>query len=393
MRPKAGPERQACNPSNTMRGERACHSGDFTMASRGSLRSILRSRGSLTELLSVAVILGLAVNLLATAVWDAIPKWSSWVLAGVLVAGSSVYLWLRRFGNRRIRRKFQGVVFVDPNTRMPMSVEGYRLAEELERLCEAAFKENPALKAQWNEHPLDRTVELDEKKLRGDAHVDRGASGLLHELISYIILDRISTCLVDYFNLRKSPRDKLVTLERKDAPSLLADNRFFALFSAPMADRPLWKRFPQNRHVERVVMAMQDGLHFSRFDLVLPEGSAVKSGTRGRVELRTPHFEISIRPRFHATITTVSRAFLKHYLNVNAQTWKVECTINVRIYWRTALWTRRSPMILWLDEMIGSVERLFSFPHFVQRSHWNTIETLLALQVPPSSEVRARRGN
>ena len=119
------------------------------MSPRPPLASVLKDRSSIVELVLAAVVLGLGVNLLATAVGiyfqDAV--WPLTLLgASLVVLGISVTA-RRLFGASRIERKFEGFVCFRRETSELIPVPQYEYVEKLIDHVTALFAENEAPKS------------------------------------------------------------------------------------------------------------------------------------------------------------------------------------------------------------------------------------------------------
>lgn len=61
---------------------------------------------------------------------------------------------------------------------------------------------------------------------------------LLAEAVEYLVLDKISTHLTDYFNEESFAEQNLKVYRREDVPDILLRNRFLETFSRPTEQRP-----------------------------------------------------------------------------------------------------------------------------------------------------------
>src|SRR6266511_5360764 len=122
----------------------------------GRTDSILSVRASLIEIVAVAVVVGLGVNLLAAGIVARF-GWSgamTILLGAVLVLGGCGYLWWR--ASPRINKKlvFEGVFVVTRRNNEVVSIDRYNFAESMAGYVRALSAENRALGRAWADSSL-----------------------------------------------------------------------------------------------------------------------------------------------------------------------------------------------------------------------------------------------
>jgi hypothetical protein len=202
------------------------------------------------------------------------------------------------------------------------------------------------------------------------------------EAVEYFVLDRLSTILTDYFNRNANiDSQEVVSLERKDIPSVLLSNRFLELFSRPMDER---EPFLDNRRegamerldgvATKIVSAHAGGAYFDNFDLTLPRGSAISRGENHSISMSTRRFSLRLETMFDGFMTVLPRRFEKLYLGERYDklgVYKVELKIEMKLRLRTLLSRRGWQYFQWIDLFIDRMEADFSFDRFVLESGWN----------------------
>jgi len=135
---------------------------------------------------------------------------------------------------------------------------------------------------------------------------------LIMEATEYFILEMLSTHLTDYFNDEKFKEENLTTIERKDIPHVLLENRFLNLFSKPMEERAAFK----DRYIPKGIRGSSQvgGAEFSYFDLILPTKSKVSRIDEKTFEISTQKFSLQVTISYMGTDELLPTNFERYYL-------------------------------------------------------------------------------
>jgi hypothetical protein len=250
----------------------------------------MERRSALAELSLVALLIGLGVELVASALptkLDLTPG-RAIVVGLLLIVVGFCYLLRKLVTHTRRIEIFSGLFVADAKTQAPIRIRRYRLSEKLCGFLEAAFSENPALQALWQAD-----------KLTGNLRARLGrkpckSGQLLTEALEYYLFREFSMHVGDFFNQSGHDSNGLTTLEREDVPDVLLRNRFLELFSKKTEERPAFtndvshdiKELPKG--VKLVLAYAPDGrAMYEHFDLVLPKGSRVCREGQGAIRIDT----------------------------------------------------------------------------------------------------------
>ena len=354
------------------------------MPSPAVLASVLRNRATLIELVLAAVVLGLGVNLLATAA----AAYFSESVGGLALLGLSLCVLAfaliarRTFSTAQLERKFEGFVCFKGESSDLISIPRYEYSEELESFFEALFAENSAPRKLWESDPVHKTIEHDLDS--GSARVRTTEAGqLLIEATEYFVLEKLSTHLTDYFNQSGLEDSELRELSREDVPSIVFRNRFLDTFSRPMRERAA---FADTSHSpgdlsDRIVSAFgPGGLRFSKFDLVLPVGAMVKRLSPRSIQIEAPKFTITLAVAFDGFGSNLPRGFEELYLGdvkfTEVSTYQIFISAIVKFKPLALLSRSGWEYHSWLDSFLTKLERDFSKREFLARIRWNTAVTV-----------------
>ncbi|MCY2951985.1 MAG: hypothetical protein NTU53_08410 [Planctomycetota bacterium] len=417
------------------------------------LSEMLKGRSSFIEVLLVAVVLALGVNLIAAYLAAVLPpvSTSGHTVRTVLerfrdhvlgVGGFAVitiavlYIFLRLFGRRQRTAQIAGFILWHRQENRVLPVERYHFAVELQEYLEAAFHENAALEHLWRKEPLQSNPpkfkcgnqpypqsyalirEATEKFNCGNQPYPQSYA-LIREATEYCILEELSTHLTDYFNDDRFSKHRLRVLERNDIPAVLLSNRFMELFSRPMDDRA---KFLENQQPEgpqaqmagteanvetEPVAVWADGLIYKRFDLTLPADATVSRLSSGEIQVKTNRFTLRFGIQFDGMSTVLPSEFLERYLQIKQEclqeilsfgVFDIQIRISVSFGHGSLIRATGWDYYRWIDSFLDCLNDKFSQEAFFTRIGWNSALTVLQCldqssrsTMKPSAVPKAKR--
>lgn len=350
------------------------------------LAGALRDRASFTELLLVAVLLALAINLLA----GALPNSLGWrasrvaLLSGLLGLLAVASLVRRIYKQSEYRRLLEGFFVYHTPTNRIVEVSRYEFSEQLSSYLEGAFAENPALKALWDDQPLRRPQKQGDDA--PEVSTSRShAAALLREAVEYFLIDHSSMHITSYFQKRDLEAKRLQRFHRRDVPDVLLSNRFMELFTRPIEERIPFRRSSGGGPERGIVIAAwgEGGAIYQRFELVLPRGSAVTRLSDNTIEIATRRLTLQLRAAFEGYVTNLPRDFERRYMGIEdaAKAEAFGVSISVSVTFRpTALFSRSGwDYYHWVDSFLASLEHGFSEAAFFDRINWELALTVSEL--------------
>jgi len=343
------------------------------------VQGIVISRKSLIELVTVAILLALGVNLIASYIIT-LPIFSHLVIllmGAILCFISMLYLLVSHLLGRRIEnRGYKAFLIYNKKKNEIIPVPRYAFSEGIYRYMQSAFVENTALKTLWEKEPL-RGLSV------GDQHKRNKSAQLLLEAVEYFVLSRLSTHLTDYFADESFKKENLKVYLREDVPEVLLRNRFLEMFSRPMENRPAFieKTFGEDRHGEIVGAYGSNGVIYERFDLVLPKESIVRRPKDYRIEIETKKLKMSVTVRFEGFNTVLPEGFEQYYLGIDDWQDITEYEVDIDIEVLMKLWAFFSGIGWeyhhWVDSFLNAIENDVSKDAFFDRLGWEAVYTLL----------------
>lgn len=370
---------------------------------------ILTRRKDFIELVCIAAILALGINLLAglllTNEW--LPRQVSLYLAISLILGALIWILVISFPARTYSKQFGAFFLLDQDNNL-IAVDDYDFSFHLAKTVHAVLKENAAFQSLWSTSPLvargnsvgqsiaavqdgKRTSKPAQRPpsyvamtrfTQTDDYHEPDSAALLREAIEYLVLDELSTHLSTYFN-EYSDEDKYIReYQRKDIPTLLLDNRVLELLSTPFEQRAafvnLFKDEKDKPHGEIVKLYALGG-EFSRFDLVLPAETSVARPEPGTIAIENNRFVLTITAEYHGYGAVVPDDFMSLYLrrdprNLDAR----QATITIEYKIKALSLLRRSgwEYYRWVDSFAAAIEKSYSMDSFFQRIQWDSLSVL-----------------
>jgi len=397
---------------------------------RLSLRDALDTRRELGRLLVVAALLAISVNLISSEISTLLPEPlplgrvgvlshpALW-LGLVLLVGCLWYLAQVVFRSRVLGGSFSGFVILNPEDAEIVPVREYELTTELRRALRAVFLENKALEAAWKQHPISRPKPprppeppQPEKPVRGprDGFIavvrreveedteEPKAAALLREALEYVVLERLSTHLRDFFEHRSSSKMKLVReYKREDVSSLLLQNRVLNLLCTPIENRIAFAdsgNLSSDAGGEVHLIMGPDGQVYSRFDLMLPTDTVISRPEPGLLRLSHKRIVVDIRIAYDGFGANLSREFLAYYVGIDPMLADVRL-VRIEVEGRVPRWSLlRSAgweYYRWFDSFSDRLETLVSRDALLKRINWDALSAHLFVSTRLSSSRGTQR--
>jgi len=340
------------------------------------IEEISSSRAAFAEVAIAALILGLAVSLLASIIYDHLRSNLILLLLGSLIVIFLCLLVLaKKIGKARTAHlNLKAFFILDTEKNTLVKIPRYRFGESLCDFMRGAFKENRALQKQWD---IEKIYDLKRDRSSGKKPA---AFRLVEEATEYFILERLSTHLTDYFNAKDYSKKELKEYTRNDVPDILLNNRFMELFSAPMKDRAIFQTNGDIKGEDRIVYAVnEEGGIYAKFDLILPRQTRI-SRTEDGILIDAEYFTLSIKNSFDGMGFVIPRGFLKYYLGKkwehhNEYKIKVDLEVNFKLksLFGKAKWDYHS----WLDGFLTSLAKSMEASTFFKEIQWELASTML----------------
>lgn len=368
---------------------------------KGVISELLAMRASLVELVVVAVLLALSVNLISSSLPSLIPLSPACTLAAGLAIGilALAYSGFRFISTRHRIVSLKGVFIYDGKANSLISIPRYQYGIKLAAYLQAAFSENEALKTWWDNEPLREQIEVsDESIIIKELHSHQ----LIAEATEYFILDELSSHLSTYFSKDSYEKNRLDTFSRNDIPDVLLKNHFLELFSKDMEERPAFIRQDANKEKpfpgklvyekgddvglydrgETPFAKGEGGAIYNRFELALPEKSKLRRLEDGEIEIRTNRFCILLSVDLSKIPTYVPNEFYQFILALDKKPkdvteFEVEVRIGVTFKPGAFLSSKGWEYYYWIDSFLNEYEKSFSIDAFLDSIGWNESLTMM----------------
>jgi hypothetical protein len=360
--------------------------------SSGYLSLLRLNRSQAFELLLVAVVLGVGVNLLANYLSTELSALET-VIVGVVVTLVAAGLLLGRTLRPPPRvRRFNGFFLYDADENaLARHDPRYELGYSLQRYLQAAFAENDSMKAVWDANPLSSRLGEDP----GEASPDRDKSlDLIRQATEYFLLRSFSKRLSDHFASGDYSGDDLETYSHADLPQFLLENKFFRTFAEPMEERAAFLPDVPGSPKWRVVSATSpEGAMYERFELVLPKGWGVTRSAGNKMEIQTARFALTIEIESEGWGELLPETYVPYYLGLEvdpehpderytAMSIGVSITIAARRTWPLSRMVWKD--YRWIDRWIADLHPQISTDAYLEKIGYALAETgfLLMLALP-----------
>lgn len=373
------------------------------------LANILSEKKELVRLFVIAAILAFSVGALASqfAAQTMIPVWATTFIAFLLILISFGLLAKDLKSSLSFEDEIDGVIFIDPKRNQIIPVKDYNFSEKLHQTLLAVKAESRSIFNEWEKDPIvpvpaEETLsdKVSESRVassgeqptylsifrvsaEGDSVKIPQAARLLQEAVSFVLLEELSLHLSTYFN--DSDDDVYIKeYKREDIPSFLLKNRVLNLLSTPIEQRDIFlNAFPDGEERpegELYSLWGSDGSMYSRFDLVLPNGTKIQHSEVGSIRIETKRLSIELVAKYSNSTAVVANAFLAKYVGKDPHS--VECrrlpiVLRCQIKPLSLVTSSGWQYYRWLDSFRERLKSSFDFPTFQGDIHWQVIEPLL----------------
>lgn len=356
-------------------------------------------RKALAQLLVVAVVLGVAINLIAGLILSATSRnaWEVATFAGVASAISVIYLAMR-VGKRKHVLRVLGFIAISSSEGRLIEVPKYGLATAVAAITNSVFHENPALRAQWEQNPL-RVLHSEAPKIRclGDRHevaACEKSRQLLKEAVEHYVISELSKHLTDYNVHAGNYAGELAKMRRQEMPQVLLQNRVTDLLTRPVSERinlmNLKPPFELTRNAE-IARIEHEGTMYDAVGLYLPKGSTI-SREHGELVITTKRFTSRVLVHVSGSAYPLPPLFKGMYVERDVEAVEVELVMKTE-FTRAALFSGRGIRFYrWIDSFAAHLNEVASAERFFQRIGWETVSTLLvALDSPRGRDLLSGR--
>jgi hypothetical protein len=338
------------------------------------LADLLAFKANLFEILVIAVLVALGVNILASGLvaYLHFTHLQSATVGLLLVALGALVFLRNAHPINSGTYSYKGLVCLEKDTGELLPIEGYDFTEDLSKYIKALCVENKAYLKIWSDDPIGNGLSFE-----GNKAIQRKpkSNDLLIEAIEYYVLRMLALHLSGHFNNNDLVSDEyLVTLERKNIPDILLSNRFIDMFSRPMEEREQFLGHGPNSPHGKVVYAFgRDGAIFDHFEMVLPKGSSIARENDSSISIVTNRFKLNFRLDFGGWNTNFPRRFESLYMGKelrSTSSFGVGLSVRVEFSAKSLLTAKGWEYYWWLDSFLAKLEQSFSISNFLSQISW-----------------------
>ena len=372
------------------------------------VKRVLQSRRNLCQLIVMAVLLALGINLVAS--WFAghfsDVTWVVWLVGLLLIIITGLYLVHFLTQESFISHEFEAALVFNPEKKAHVEIDEYDFSEKFNLTLNALFVENEAFKTAWeleqvfplqteksaSKETKDEPENTDEQKekvsyftiVRVDAEEEEEEApkkSILIETAEFCLLKFLSLHLSAYFGQTPYDKAQIVTIEREHIPDILLENRVLSLLTTPIEDRQIFVKSGINKHPpkgEVHSIYASNGAVYERFNLILPKGTEITRPQPGVIRLEHRHFILEMKCIFHGFCLNLPRYFEELYIGSDSKEIaprKLDISVSAQL--------RRSSFALitgwtyyqWIDSFMEYMESHVSFEAFLERIDWQSVST------------------
>ncbi|WP_028518805.1 hypothetical protein [Ruminococcus flavefaciens] len=336
---------------------------------------IIDERLNMVNIIIYSIILGILVNYISDSVTEAFGlKAKSRLIFGIIsIAVLLVILLLHSIKRLSTTIDFKCTFIHDKNKDL-VSIPEYKISEDMKEYLEASFAENAAIKNQWKNTKFN-FIDIKNKPCT-----------IVNELIEYCLLESFSTFISSYFNLLDE-NEKTITLNQKNIPEILLNNRFLKLFSEDMENRSVFINNSNKATISDTssvcLQYAQNGAIYRRFDLTLPKGSKIYKD-KDAIIVDTKLFKMTIQIIFKGLNRFIDHDLLKYYVksddpfDLNCLAFGIK--LSVKYKYSAAFKPFDWKYYNWLSEYIERLENYCDIDSFYSTINWKIAKALLQIK-------------
>lgn len=347
--------------------------------SQGYLSEVLTKRANLIEIVLIAILISLGVNLIAGSliIITGFPTYVHLLIGLGICFGTVLYLFFRIVVYKTQLRNYEGLFIYSTKDNKIIPIPRYRFSEDLEMYLDAAFIENKALKIIWDKEPLKALNDNDEETKKAS----EGSVSIIKEAAEYFVLDALSVHLTDYFDKQKSIKKNMTKLNRDDIPTALLRNRFLELFSKPKKDRLAFVEDALDSQTESIIYK-ESGEIYQEFYLVLPGGSEITRVNDNEFKIHTKQFDMAVSINFEGFSALLPCGFAEHYLSIDEfspdiENYLIDIEIKASFKFRILFSSKGRAYYGWVDSFLDLLDKYISENEFFELIGWSSAITVL----------------
>lgn len=366
----------------------------------------LSKRTDLIKLLLAACILSMGTSLIANYVTDYFKDrmFINLILGVLLNLLVAIYYIYKIIIEAEAVVKIEGLIAIETKNNSICEIFRYEFSENLADTMRAVFVENEALKQYWEEGFNDEEIKDEETNKKKGAKENSNKKGnennqyyaivrltednlqkekkkadkILEEVIEYLMIEQLSTHLSTYFN-NYNQQDKLIKeYTRNDFPEILLQNRIVNLLSTPFEDRAIFVKAGMTKNPpkgEIVAIYGNDGSRFTKFDLVLPNGSTIKRPKDGVLTVENNRIFLQMEINYGGFASTLPKGFEQNYLGLDIHdldTRQLDITLKYKIKPLAIIHSSKWNYHHWIDSFVERLIDYLSFDSFIHNVSWET---------------------
>lgn len=342
------------------------------------LENILVGRTNIIELLIVGFFIAFGTNIMVSSIIEfEFFKPKKYVFVGLgIVIMSIFYLILKVLKKRRFIKVIEGSIIYEMESNSIIDLPRYDYSRKIASYFQYAFKENVDIKTLWEKNKLSNIYEKNIGNRNNISSVK-----LLNEVTEYIVLDRLSLHLNDYFSNDNIDNNNIVKLKREDLSDIIIKNRFLDLFSKPMNERSGFLNEEDEDSDDNIIMSSVNGHFFNKFELILPKNSKIFRNRDSSITIKNKRFSIRISVSFDGMSTSkIPYSFIESILGMNITSYnqfeiivKVDVKFNLITYISLQGWKYYN----WIDSLLNELEKNISSKQFAKSIDWEKNEIII----------------
>lgn len=338
------------------------------------------------ELIIITVIVGLGVNILATALINSLPiKYNIYYLLIIGIALSLFVLFVYiiiKIKSLKTEVEIKSNFIFNNNKKDIVIVPNYQLTLDMKNYLLGLFLDNKKIKDNFFKSDYIKTNERQEQNREDDDF-----KNIINELIEYLILNKLSLSFVDFYNVS----DKVFEYNIDNIPKEIQENIFLKTFSKDIEKRKEFSRKDVlqaciNKVLEdgkEILFSSHtvDGYIYEKFELYLPKKTKIYKNYKNQIIIDNKFYKITIEWLFDYYGGNFEGEFFEYIIGRNRD-WETDddfCfDISIDIKFKPFFIFNKNKQKHYdvLDLVIENLVNYFDYEKHLEKINWDLVKTI-----------------
>lgn len=338
------------------------------------------------DLIIITVIVGLGVNILATALINSLPiKYNIYYLLIIGIALSLFVLFIYiiiKIKSLKTEVEIRSNFIFNNDIKDFIIIPDYIVTNDMQKYIYSLLKESKKFNKKYLNSEYIKTGNKESLNKEDDDF-----KNIINELIEYLILDKLAMTSIDFYNIF----DKISIYNIDNLPSSIKENGFLKTFTKEIKKRKEFHRedvmvakiekILDNENSLLVSAQTADGYIYEMFELYLPKNTKIYKNYKNQIIIENKLYKITIEWLFDYYGGIIDNEFFEYIIKKNRDWDKDDdfCfNLNIDIKFKPFFvfnkYKQRHYEIL--DLIVENLIEYFDYDNYLEKINWHLVKTI-----------------